>query len=299
MRRGREDTSPCAICNAASYQCIEKDGYRLYRCGECGHLFLYPIPALDELREGYAAENTDFVRNPESTFEHLEKSETTCARAMERLDRVFRQGEAAGSREFLDIGAGAGKLMRRAQGFGWSVRGIEPGPWGQEAAERHHLEILPIMIEDMPSSDLFRGKGYDLITMIDVLEHLQDPVRAMGIVTRFLNPGGSLVLQFPCCDSLGFWSRRRRWPLILLPGHIHYFSRKSFEFLAGRQCLSIDEAITNAHTPVLPRAYIGPIGRVDRILKHLVSQVGLGDMRIVFLSRNSPQEVDVQLQGMP
>lgn len=175
--------------------------------------------------------------------------------------------------------------MRRASKFGWTVEGIEPGPWGAKAAKRYQLTIYPIMVEDIPKSASIQSKIYDMITMIDVVEHLRDPLLAVRIVSDLLKPRGILVMQFPYSSSVVHWTRKHRWPLILLPGHIHYFSKGSTESLLSQSGLMLIDDITDAHTPILPKARWYPINKVDSTLQKGVNALKLGDLRTIFCQK--------------
>ena len=72
-----------------------------------------------------------------------------------------------------------------------------------------------------------------MITIIDVLEHVPDPVDFMARVHRALAPGGVVIMVTPLIDSLGARLLRSPWSPYL-PEHLCYFSRRSISGLLAR-----------------------------------------------------------------
>jgi 2-polyprenyl-3-methyl-5-hydroxy-6-metoxy-1,4-benzoquinol methylase len=62
--------------------------------------------------------------------------------------------------------------------------------------------------------------------MWDVLEHVTDPVKFLGLCVTFLKPSGILIVNVPDISSFQAWVLGEHWPL-LLPEHLNYFDRNS------------------------------------------------------------------------
>jgi SAM-dependent methyltransferase len=69
-------------------------------------------------------------------------------------------------------------------------------------------------------------RRFDAIVCCDVVEHLADPVRALGLVHGALVPDGALLLTVPDAGSPIARLLRGRWWSVL-PMHLHYFTRVS------------------------------------------------------------------------
>jgi len=101
--------------------------------------------------------------------------------------------------EVLDVGCGDALSFPILEQFG-RVRGIEvdedlldaDGPY----RERVHSEPL--------GSSAYDDWRFDLITALDVIEHIEDDRAAAGHIARMLRPGGYLVLTVPAGPAL--WS---------------------------------------------------------------------------------------------
>jgi 2-polyprenyl-6-hydroxyphenyl methylase/3-demethylubiquinone-9 3-methyltransferase len=103
----------------------------------------------------------------------------------------------------LDVGCGAGLLAEPLARLGAKVTGLDAAPEliavAREHAERHGLEI------DYRAGDLLELEGqFDLITCMEVIEHVADPVAFVSALARRLAPGGLLVLSTP--NATG-WSK--------------------------------------------------------------------------------------------
>jgi 2-polyprenyl-3-methyl-5-hydroxy-6-metoxy-1,4-benzoquinol methylase len=80
------------------------------------------------------------------------------------------------------------------------VAGLEPSQWAcAQARERFRLDCYP---ETLEQSTRFAPASFDVVAMIDVIEHLSDPAAAIRRAAELLRPGGVLYLVTPDIDSL-------------------------------------------------------------------------------------------------
>jgi 2-polyprenyl-3-methyl-5-hydroxy-6-metoxy-1,4-benzoquinol methylase len=108
------------------------------------------------------------------------------------------EGRPGGAR-LLDIGSSNGTVMRAAAGLGWRPQGIEANRTYVAACQDEGLDVMPGFFPDCLSG---QATGYDIITMLDVLEHTRDPCGFLNAVRRALVPGGLAVVQVPNLESL-------------------------------------------------------------------------------------------------
>jgi SAM-dependent methyltransferase len=100
----------------------------------------------------------------------------------------------------LDAGCGSGQMLGELERYG-SVSGVDSSPLAVEAARaRGHTQIEPAMLEQLP----FPTGGFDLVTCLDVIEHVPDDERGLAELWRVTAPGGHLLLTVPAYQSL--WS---------------------------------------------------------------------------------------------
>lgn len=135
----------------------------------------------------------------------------------------------------LDIGSGSGAIGRALKDLGVTqLNAVEIDP-----AAREHVRDVYQRIE--PSVAPFKNERFDLILLLDVLEHTPDPFAVFAEVAALLAPGGSMLISVP---NVAHWSVRL--PLmfgffeyaergIMDKTHLQFFTRRRFR----RLCQSV------------------------------------------------------------
>lgn len=118
--------------------------------------------------------------------------------------RNFRQGlrrlsQFGAQGSLLDVGCGRGLFLKAAQENGWRVAGVEVSRYASEFGRRNlGLEILTGTLEEA----CFPDGSFDAVTLWDCLEHLEDPLLALGEANRILRQHGLCLVMTPNIDSL-------------------------------------------------------------------------------------------------
>ncbi|MFL6755713.1 MAG: bifunctional 2-polyprenyl-6-hydroxyphenol methylase/3-demethylubiquinol 3-O-methyltransferase UbiG [Sphingomicrobium sp.] len=96
----------------------------------------------------------------------------------------------------LDVGCGAGLLAEPLSRLGAAVTGLDASPELIAAAREH---ARPIGLEiDYRAGELFELEGqFDLITCMEVVEHVADPAAFVAALAKRLAPEGLLILSTP------------------------------------------------------------------------------------------------------
>ena len=112
--------------------------------------------------------------------------------------RTPLEGKAA-----LDVGCGAGLLAEPLARLGAKVTGIDASPELIQVA-RGHAAAMELEI-DYRAGDVQDLEGqFDLVTCMEVIEHVADPAGFLKALGRRLAPDGLLILSTPNATS---WSR--------------------------------------------------------------------------------------------
>ncbi|MFA9462331.1 bifunctional 2-polyprenyl-6-hydroxyphenol methylase/3-demethylubiquinol 3-O-methyltransferase UbiG [Thiohalorhabdus methylotrophus] len=126
--------------------------------------------------------------DPEGEFKPLHRIQPL------RLDYI-RQVVALEGKRVLDVGCGGGLLTEGLAASGADTTGLEPGEAAIGAA-RAHLQVsgLSVSYRQGEVADLLaEGAGpFDVITCMEVLEHVPDPAALVDECARLLRPGGTL-----------------------------------------------------------------------------------------------------------
>jgi 2-polyprenyl-6-hydroxyphenyl methylase/3-demethylubiquinone-9 3-methyltransferase len=106
-------------------------------------------------------------------------------------------------RTALDVGCGAGLLAEPLARLGASVTGIDAAPELIAAASDHaRRQGLEIDYRSVPVEEL--DGEFDLVTSLEVIEHVADPGQFVEALARRLAPGGLTILSTPAATA---WSK--------------------------------------------------------------------------------------------
>lgn len=97
-------------------------------------------------------------------------------------------------RTLLDLGAHVGRLMHVAQARGWAAEGVELNP----STAAHAARATGLPVHRMDARELSHtGRRWAAVTLIDVLEHIPQPVAALEAARGVLEPGGWIAVKVP------------------------------------------------------------------------------------------------------
>ena len=94
----------------------------------------------------------------------------------------------------LDLGCGTGGNLQMLAGFG-EVTGVEMDE--QALALAKERGDAPVMAGSLPDDVPFEPASFHCVTMLDVLEHVEQDQAGLAAVYRLILPGGHLLLTVP------------------------------------------------------------------------------------------------------
>lgn len=211
--------------------------YKVIEDPEYGYLRIEPKPTAEEVERFY---REDFYSGEYKQFNNSSKEAQEEAEEFNRfrfddmlavLDNVFEK--TRGLRVF-DIGCGYGAWLRYCYDKGLCCTGVDMAP---EAVE--HLQTLGFDVKctDLDADLSSMGhRPYDVVTLLNVLEHLREPADMLRrIREQLLTSGGVIVITVPNDFNpfqtvankqfnLGEW-----W--VVPPNHINYFDPETLRSL--------------------------------------------------------------------
>jgi 2-polyprenyl-3-methyl-5-hydroxy-6-metoxy-1,4-benzoquinol methylase len=239
----------------------------IYRCNGCGFLECADLREVIQYYE--ALEDAAYV---DSRPERLLQAR----RLLRTIERLW--GRPLAGARLLDVGAGSGPLVEEALARGVRAEGIEPSRWLQ--AHARHLG-LPVHHGVLPHADV--TGPFDIVALIDVIEHTPDPRGLLQQALGVLAPGGVIVVVTPDVSSLPARLMGWRWWHFRL-AHVGYFSAATLAALSARLGL-----VTVGRTRpgwVLPLPYL--IERLERYLPFRLPRVSaLATVAVPFNLRDS------------
>ena len=209
------------------------------RCTNCGHRFIDPLRPDSELKVLY---ETYYGRS--GPIHPLTYSRTRAMVLREALPDKHFLGQAKG-RSLLDIGCGSGEFLARATTLGFQATGIDVDSHAVEAARSHGFSAHC----GTADSDALRDESFDVITLNQVIEHVEDPIATLVSLREHLESAGTLFIATPNGDSASLRRTGRTWINWHVPYHQHIFSQDSLRLIAAAAGLTPVRMSTR--TPVI------------------------------------------------
>jgi SAM-dependent methyltransferase len=202
---------------------------KLRRCRECGCLWANDARQHDRLL------NEAYERVVESYFD-AQENDPRYVRFYKELEQLIKQ--YVNGRKILDVGCGEGVFLSTIS-HEWSKQGVEPSASGASLAQKRNLDVSRATLDTSPDYQV------DLISALDVIEHVIDPHHFVESFKRHLRPGGAVLLLTGDADSYAARIAGPQWSYLRWCGHISVFSQSGlrkllqshgFEVLAWKRC---------------------------------------------------------------
>ncbi len=210
----------CPNCRGGAIFWGNKKSYKLFICKDCKLIFVDPLP------DPASIYNEDYFSGATNGFGYVnydEDKEPMVPTFNRYLDLFNKYGKGNG--RLFDIGAATGFFLKLARSKGYEVNGVEMADHAASEARRAGLDVLTgDLLHNSQPSDYF-----DVVTMLDVLEHFTDPFAELVEVKRILKPKGLMVVNTPNGQSVLAKILKTKWHLIFPPEHLFYFSPKNLE----------------------------------------------------------------------
>lgn len=100
-------------------------------------------------------------------------------------------------RRVLDVGCGAGLLAEPLARLGGDVIAIDAAPESIAVAKDHAASSRLAIDYRVGGIEAVAGEAFDLVTCLEVIEHVADPATFVAGLAAAVSPGGLLVLSTP------------------------------------------------------------------------------------------------------
>lgn len=214
------ETCPC--CQKNDWKFLYRSAFKnynipIYLCSVCGLQTQYPRPKPSELyTEEYYSGNADFSYRDERQTEEFDRY--VWKARIKNIQKFKPKGE------FLDIGCSFGGFLNCAKEAGFEVTGVEISRYSAEVAKSRGFKVHQGEFLDADLPENF----FDVITLVEVIEHLSEPDRVFQKLRRILKPGGLLLLQTANFEGLQAIDAGSSYHYYL-PGHFYYYSESNLK----------------------------------------------------------------------
>ncbi|MGE4297200.1 MAG: methyltransferase domain-containing protein [Desulfovibrionaceae bacterium] len=196
-------------------------------CSHCGDVFMLTPPDPESTAKLYVGEEEDKCIQGAMYLE-----DTIFARRVEQIARpkaAFVAGLVRSRGTWVDVGCGSGELLTAAGELGFSPVGVEADPASLAFARRRGFTVHQGFLPSPECNHVF--KGASVVSMINVLEHVIDPVGLLGGIAAHMEAGAAAVFEVPRHPSLSSLSNllfpdlayRHIYP----PDHLNIFTEKA------------------------------------------------------------------------
>ncbi len=219
----------CPVCSSsANEEFVEVDGYSVLRCRTCATDFVAPTPSDKQLKEYY--DRADWFEGGERGGYGSYDSQTDGS--PDWLVKLFDEIEAGKTAPaILDIGCAYGTHLALAKERGWACFGVEPSEHARKTAQDRHRGIfIAETIEEIPPHK------FDLILMLEVIEHLGDPYPMFYemFAKGQISPETVIAITTPNARSWAALSDPAGWEFRHPPSHLTFYSALTFTTLLKR-----------------------------------------------------------------
>ena len=233
----RNDERPCPVCGARAGDILHHrrfvlpdghplaDGYSVLTCRDCGAAYASPLPPQEAYDRFYRDDSkyADLATGTGSgvqSWDDQRLNETACRIGEMTADRTTH---------IVDIGCGAGGLLRRLAALGFSnLTGIDPAP----ACAAVTSAIAGVRGEIGSFSSLPQlSKPAEFVVLSHVLEHVRDVGGAIEAIRAIVPANGRLYAEVP--------NAARYADFLVAPfldfntEHINHFSESTLRHLFG------------------------------------------------------------------
>jgi 2-polyprenyl-3-methyl-5-hydroxy-6-metoxy-1,4-benzoquinol methylase len=133
----------------------------------------------------------------------------------------------------LDVGCGEGNFLKGLNKDNFIKYGLDL----KNSKKFDNFSEIQVYKGDFLNTKF--KKKFDVIVLLHVLEHLQDPVKVLNKVKFLLNRKGIVLLSTPNTDSFGFKLGRQNWFHLDPPYHTVLFNKDNMNLLCEKTGLKI------------------------------------------------------------
>ncbi|MDH5719013.1 MAG: class I SAM-dependent methyltransferase [Spirochaetia bacterium] len=225
----------CPVCESARtylWENIKYQNYNLFirKCVSCSSLFQFP-----EIKDANSLYQQKYYEG-DADYSYYDERKSHAASKIVYLSRLKNIHKFINKGFFLDVGCSFGGFAYTAsdyyQSFGIDVSNFsikEGTVWLKSLDPKNNFKgIYKGSLINLPKINAFKKNHFDIITMIEVAEHLKNPLANFKSAYDLLNKNGLLIIQTANFDAWQAINAGKNYHYFL-PGHLVYFSAKALE----------------------------------------------------------------------
>ena len=206
------------ICDSKQKKFLfRKYDFDIVKCLNCG-LYYTDFSPNQKFAKNFYTKNY-FVRGgKKKSYDDFGKEETSSRITSQKRIKLLKLGKKG---SVMDVGCAYGFFLSEMPDS-WNKFGIEISEFAARIAKKNNPSAN-IKNSDMAINNFF-GHKFDLVTLWDVIEHLDNPKKAVSEVYKVLSKRGKIALTTGDVDSMIAKTQGLGWHLYNPPQHLSYFS---------------------------------------------------------------------------
>lgn len=196
---------------------LEKKGelISIIECTDCCFAWQWPINSTKY--DSIAFFEAEYRRKEKGSYFDPQKKLAVSSLQFEFIQNIAHKKNI----DLLDVGAGDGTFIKIAAEHGWNALGIEPTECNftfNNKKAKGFAEMICGYISSIP-----QNREFDVITMWDVIEHVEEPIDLIKSALEFLKQDGMLIIEtgnYQSADRIA----SQKWWWCYHPDHRWYFS---------------------------------------------------------------------------
>lgn len=235
------ETHSCPICNSSKVFPYFDTDERVVQCKDCHTVTLARVLWATEEAPDYYVDASNYVASAQNNT-HLEEARKG---AYDLIGFISTFAKNFPSKTWLDVGAHAGTFVEALRREGYDAEGVE---MNAELVESAKARGVPLHQGDATKVLKEKKEKYNVVSAIDVLEHLPDPAEFLCTVQGSIVNEGLLMLEVPNIESFLAKHHGLQWKYIDRE-HLYYFSPKTITKLLERSGFKVEKTIV--YNPLL------------------------------------------------
>lgn len=215
----------CRVCNSKGKRYLfKKYGFDIVKCHVCGLVYTDFKPTTRFLKDYYS--KSYFVDgNKKLGYDDYAKEEISSRlTAKKRISSLKLKPKGV----VLDVGCAYGYFLSEMPD-NWKKYGLEISQFAYSKAVKTNPDAN--IKNQILTKSSFIDQKFDLITLWDVIEHLDDPKEVISTIYQKLKKGGRLIMSTGDIGSLFAKLQGKDWHLLNPPQHLSFFSTKTISTL--------------------------------------------------------------------
>ena len=225
----------CFLCGDRDYYHVpgklrDSDCLFMKKCQSCGLVYISDKSHIaDGFYENSNMLSEDLKKNI-SKWEKINKADT---------DRRIKQfKDSITNKKILDIGCGTGSFIKKADEYTQDASAVEVDSILNKYLSKNSKSInFYESIDSIPD-----GKTFDYIFLFHVIEHLNDPDKFLINLQKYIEKGGSIVIEVPNADDAlcSLYNCKEFQDFFYWKCHLYYFNQDTLKKLASKTNLKVD-----------------------------------------------------------